>query len=188
MSDDSGRLAAELKQTRPFRTRRQEGALALLRTADLVRRTIAAVVEPHGVSFQQYNVLRILRGAGPGGLPTLEIASRMIETSPGITRLLDRLEAKGLVARVRCPKDRRQVLCTATPGALRLLADLDTPVHEADDGALRMLSDRQTDALIALLDAIRRGPAPRKEPVSPSPRRNRGARQASPILKEKIKE
>ncbi|HQR46952.1 MAG TPA: MarR family transcriptional regulator [Thermoanaerobaculia bacterium] len=159
MSRVSGRLATELKQTRPFRSRRQEGTLGLLRTADVVRRKISEVVEPHGLTLQQYNVLRILRGAGPDGLPTLEIASRMIEASPGITRLLDRLEEKRLVARVRCPKDRRRVLCTATPEALRLLASLDAPVHAADDGALRMLTDRQTEALIALLDAIRSGPS-----------------------------
>jgi MarR family transcriptional regulator, organic hydroperoxide resistance regulator len=159
MSRVSGRLAAELKQTRPFRSRRQEGTLALLRTADVVRRKISEVVEPHGLTLQQYNVLRILRGAGPDGLPTLEIASRMIEASPGITRLLDRLEEKRLVARARSPKDRRRVLCTATPEALRLLASLDAPVHAADDGALRMLTDRQTEALIALLDAIRSGPS-----------------------------
>ena len=159
MSRVSGRLAAELKQTRPFQSRRQEGTLALLRTADVVRRVVSSVVEPHGITLQQYNVLRILRGAGPDGLPTLEIASRMIESSPGITRLLDRLEEKKLVARVRGPKDRRRVLCTATPAALRLLATLDAPVHHADDGALRMLSDRQTDALIALLETIRTGPS-----------------------------
>jgi hypothetical protein len=59
-----------------------------------VTRRLAGVVEPHGVTLQQYNVLRILRGAGEGGLPTLEIAQRMIEHAPGITRLLDRLERK----------------------------------------------------------------------------------------------
>ncbi len=185
MSRVFGRLAAELKQTRPFRSRRQEGVLALLRTADVVRRTVSAVIEPSGITLQQYNVLRILRGAGPEGLPTLEIASRMIESSPGITRLLDRLEEKKLVARVRCPKDRRQVLCTATPEALRLLATLDAPVHEADDGALRILSDRQTDLLIALLDAIRTGPGSRRESGASSPRRSTGARKASRNSKEK---
>lgn len=159
MSRVSGRLAAELKQTKPFQSRRQEGTLALLRTADVVRRKVSEAVEPRGLTLQQYNVLRILRGAGPEGLPTLEIASRMIEASPGITGLLDRLEAKKLVVRVRCPKDRRRVLCTASPEALRLLASLDAPVHAADDGALRMLTDRQTETLLALLEAIRSGPS-----------------------------
>ncbi len=167
MSRGFGRLAAELKQTRPFRSKRQEGMIGLLRTADVLRRTVAAVVEPHGITFQQYNVLRILRGAGPDGLPTLEIASRMIEQSPGITRLLDRLEARKLVTRLRCAKDRRRVLCTVTPEGLRLLAKLDAPVHEADDGALRMLSDRQLATLLGILDAVRAGHAPAPNPLRP---------------------
>ncbi len=78
-----------------------------MRTADLARRRITTVIEPHGLTPQQFNVLRILRGAGPDGLPTLEVANRMIEQAPGITRLLDRLEAKELIKRHRCPKDRR---------------------------------------------------------------------------------
>ena len=157
MSRVSGRLAAELKQTRPFQSRRQEGAIALLRTADVVRRGLAAVVEPHGVTLQQYNVLRILRGAGPEGLPTLEIADRMIESSPGITRLLDRLEEKKLVGRVHCPKDRRRVLCSVSPDGLRLLAALDEPVRKADEMALGKLSRADVESLIRLLDAIREG-------------------------------
>ncbi len=157
MSGNRGRLAAELKQTRPFRSLRQEGAIGLLRTADVVKRAIGGVIEAHGITFQQYNVLRILRGAGPSGLPTLEIAERMIESSPGITRLLDRLEAKKLIGRVRCPKDRRRVLCTATPAGLKLLAKLDGPVSRADEEALRGLSDGETRTLVALLDAVRAG-------------------------------
>ena len=84
--------------------------VALMRTADLARRTITGVIEPHGLTPQQFNVLRILRGAGAEGLPTLEVANRMIEQTPGITRLLDGLEAKELIKRQRCPKDRRQHL------------------------------------------------------------------------------
>ena len=95
----TSRIQAEIKQKKPFRSRQQEAGLALLRTADVVRRRIARVIEPHGVTLQQYNVLRILGGAGKEGMPTLEIAGRMIERTPGITRLLDRLEAKRLVRR-----------------------------------------------------------------------------------------
>src|SRR3954466_7364516 len=97
-------IAQEIKQTRPFRTQREEASVALLRTADLLRRMIGTVVEPRGITAQQYNVLRILRGAGDDGLPTLDIAERMIEQTPGITRLMDRLEAKKLVVRKRCTK------------------------------------------------------------------------------------
>ena len=107
-------------------------AVSLMRTADLVRRAVAVVIDGQGITLQQYNVLRILRGAGGEGLPTLEIAERMIEQTPGITRLLDRLEAKQLVGRERCPADRRQVTCRISREGLRLLAALDGPVAEAE--------------------------------------------------------
>jgi DNA-binding MarR family transcriptional regulator len=100
-------------------------------------------------------LLRILRGAGASGLPTLEIASRMIEKSPGITRLVDRLEARRLVRRVRCPHDRRQVLCRATAEAGRLLAGLDAPMVAAAERALAPLDATDTLKMIELLDAIR---------------------------------
>jgi DNA-binding MarR family transcriptional regulator len=131
--------------------------VALLRTADVVRRYIGRVLEPYGVTTQQFNVLRILRGAGPEGLPTLAISERMIEEAPGITRLLDRLEAKGLVRRERCPEDRRQVLCYATPGGLELLGRIDGAMDSADDKALGMLSDEDKAQLIRLLDIVRAG-------------------------------
>ena len=83
--------------------------------------------------------------------------SRMIEESPGITRLIDRLEAKGWVRRERCPHDRRQVLCWITPAGLGVLESLDEPMAEADDRALSMLSTEDKSHLIRLLDAIRAG-------------------------------
>jgi DNA-binding MarR family transcriptional regulator len=129
--------------------------VALLRTADVVRRYIARVLEPYGITPQQFNVLRILRGAGPAGTPTLTIAERMIEEAPGITRLLDRLEAKGMVRRQRCPEDRRQVLCHATADALELLGRIDGAMDDADDSALGTLSERDKKQLIHLLDAVR---------------------------------
>ena len=75
------RLQQEIKQTRPFRSAGQEASIGLLRTADELRRYFSTILEPSGITTQQYNVLRILRGAGPEGLPTLEIAARMIELS-----------------------------------------------------------------------------------------------------------
>ncbi len=129
--------------------------MALLRTADVVRRYIARVLEPYGITPQQFNVLRILRGAGPDGTPTLTIAERMIEEAPGITRLLDRLEIKGMVRRQRCPEDRRQVLCHATPQALDLLGRIDGAMNEADEASLGTLSEEDKAQLIRLLDAVR---------------------------------
>jgi MarR family transcriptional regulator, organic hydroperoxide resistance regulator len=132
--------------------------VSLLRTADQLKRDLALVVEPHGLTLQQFNVLRILRGAGRGGLPTLDIAERMIEQAPGITRLLDRLEKKTLVRRERCPRDRRRVLVAITRGGLRLLAGLDRPVAEADDTLLARLGSRRALTLIRLLDTVRNHP------------------------------
>jgi DNA-binding MarR family transcriptional regulator len=153
----SSELQRELKQNRPFVEPTQEAAVSLMRTADLVRRSVAAVVEPHGITPQQYNVLRILRGAGDEGLPTLEIAERMIEQTPGITRLIDRLELKQLVSRERSVTDRRQVFCRITRGGLALLARLDGPIVEAEREALGVLSDRQLAQLLSLLDRARNG-------------------------------
>lgn len=150
-------MQREIKQTRPFAGPTQEAAIALLRTADLVRRAMTALLDPHDITVQQYNVLRILRGAGERGLPTLEIAERMIEQTPGITRLIDRLEAKGLVVRVRCDSDRRQIFCRITKPGLSLLAALDQPVRESEEASLSTLSERQLRQLLTLLEKARNG-------------------------------
>lgn len=155
MTDETSALAKEIRQRRPFRSLGQEAVLGLMRTTDLVRRGISRVLEPFDVTPQQYNVLRILRGAGEEGLPTLEIGDRMVEQAPGITRLLDRLEAKGLVTRKRCPEDRRQVLCWLTPTGRDLVERLDDPVDQADATALDMLTDEEKRELIRLLDQVR---------------------------------
>jgi DNA-binding MarR family transcriptional regulator len=115
------------------------------------------MLEPEGITNQQYNVLRILRGAGSGGLPTLEIVTRMIEEAPGITRLLDRLERKHLVTRERCPEDRRQVTCRITEAGLALLARLDRAADSADTAMLGTLTPAELKRLIGLLDRVRNG-------------------------------
>jgi DNA-binding MarR family transcriptional regulator len=158
MEKEMSQLQREIRQGKPFRTRGQEVVVALLRTADLVRRTVGRALEPHDITLQQYNVLRILRGAGEEGLPTLEIAERMIEQAPGVTRLLDRLEVKGLVRRQRCAQDRRQVLCWLTPAGLELVERLDEPVDSADAEAVAMLTPEEQEKLLRMLDAIRSGP------------------------------
>ena len=148
-------IQKEIKQGRPFDSKAAEGVVALLRTTDLLRRVLSGVVEARGITLQQYNVLRILRGAGSAGLPTLEIGQRMIERSPGVTRLLDRLEAKRLVRRRRCPQDRRQVLCWIAPTGLGALADLEAPLARASGAVLGRLGDSRTSQLIHLLDEVR---------------------------------
>jgi len=151
----SSALQRELRQRRPFRSPAHEATVGLMRTADLIRRQAAALIEPHGITLHQFNVLRILRGAGDEGLPTLEVAERMIEQTPGVTRLLDRLEAKELVRRQRCPKDRRQHLCWITNKGLSLLERLDIVTDNAHEEALKGLRQKDRVTFIRLLDGIR---------------------------------
>lgn len=154
---EQGTLQKEIRQSRPFHSVHAEAALSVLRTADVLRHRFATVLEPRGLTGQQYNVLRILRGARPEALPTMEIAERMIERTPGITRLLDRLEGKGLVERKRRADDRRCVLCSITAAGLELLAELDEPIAEADDQALSALSPEEAKELVDLLGRARAG-------------------------------
>ncbi|HSS79005.1 MAG TPA: MarR family transcriptional regulator [Thermoanaerobaculia bacterium] len=157
MSKEPTGLQAEIQQRKPFRSLGQELVVGLLRTSDLVRRAVDRTLAPFDITPQQYNVLRILRGAGESGLPTLEISDRMLEQAPGITRLLDRLEAKGWVRRERCPQDRRQVLCWLTAPGLALVERLDDPIDTADRDAVAMLSAADQERLLRLLEAIRAG-------------------------------
>src|ERR671933_1853361 len=136
---------------RPRQRRARTAYVALLSTADRVRTFFETVCAPFDITGQQYNVLRILRGAEPEGLPTLTIAVRMIERTPGITRMIDRLEAKGLVAREVRPHDRRCVYCRITKKGLNLLKLLDEPVEEANRVAFRGLSVAEIEQLVALL-------------------------------------
>ncbi|KAB2965195.1 MAG: MarR family transcriptional regulator [Thermoanaerobaculia bacterium] len=165
----SRRLLDEIRQSQPFPSPAQEAAVGLLRTADAVRRGVGEVVGERGITQQQYNVLRILRGSHPEPLPTLDLAARMIEAAPGITRLLDRLEAKGLVGRRRCKDDRRQVLCSITPPGLDLLAALDQPLDAALSRGMHPLGEAKLAALTELLDQVRAGFAAARKPAAPGP-------------------
>lgn len=129
--------------------------MSLLRTADEARRYMESILEPEDVTLQQYNVLRILRGAGATGLPTLEIGRRMIEKQPGVTRLIDRLVRKGLVDRLQDPEDRRRMLCTLTSEGLALLTRIDLRVDEADARFRAGLTPEILETLIRLLGESR---------------------------------
>lgn len=148
-------IQQEIQQTRPFRSRAQEASIALMRTASVVSRRFARLVEPHGISLAQYNVLRILRGAGAAGLPTLAIRDRMIDEGSTVTRLLDKLERAGLVTRDRSRPDRRQVLCVITPAGEALLAELDPAMDATDTEIMQVLDTEQMAAFIELLATVR---------------------------------
>src|SRR5205807_6824524 len=124
--------------------------LDLLRTTDMLSRPLAQVLKTEDLSATQYNVLRILRGA-PEGLTCGEVANRMLTRDPDITRLLDRLEKRGLTSRCREVKDRRMVLTRITPEGLALLARLDRPVQEAHRAQLGHLGRERLRALSELL-------------------------------------
>ncbi|HEX5104502.1 MAG TPA: MarR family transcriptional regulator, partial [Pirellulaceae bacterium] len=122
-------LQRELKKKRPFDCPEQEALLNLLRTADQLQIHFARLFRRYGLTPQQYNILRILRGEGRP-LPILEIASRMITAVPGITGLIDRLVAAELVTRKRCDQDRRIVYVSIAQKATALLAEIDEPLIE----------------------------------------------------------
>jgi DNA-binding MarR family transcriptional regulator len=134
----------------------ETASIDLFRTADLLSRAPAQLLKTEDLSPTQYNVLRILRGA-PSGLPCGEIASRMITRDPDITRLLDRLAKRGLIARRRESKDRRVVLTKITPGGLELLARLDEPMQQVHRKQLGHLGRNRLKTLAELLEAVRTG-------------------------------
>lgn len=131
-----------------------EAVTALLSASDRLRRHLAKLVEPHAITLQQYNVLRVLRGAGGDGLPTMEVRDRMIERAPGITRLIDRLEEKGLVERRLQDADRRAVTCLITRRGLQLLSGLDAAMDRADRSAFERISEKQIQSLCRVLERI----------------------------------
>jgi DNA-binding MarR family transcriptional regulator len=155
MATKPSALERELKQKRPFPSAEGEAGVAIIRTADVLKRDAERVLAKTGITLQQFNVLRILRGSHPETLPTLEIADRMIERAPGITRLLDRLEKAGLVTRHRCKEDRRQVLVGITVDGLAILATVDSPLTKAGEGRTHRLSKSELQTLIELLARIR---------------------------------
>ncbi|MCB9879278.1 MAG: MarR family transcriptional regulator [Planctomycetes bacterium] len=145
-----------IQQEMPFRSLRHEAVVGLLLTVDAVRRPFQELLAQHDeLTYQQYNVLRILRGAMPKGLPTLEIGTRMVERTPGVTRLIDRLANKGLVERERSTGDRRQVMCRLTPAGDALLATLDAPIADLDEAVIGVLDDGEVRGLIHVLDRMR---------------------------------
>jgi len=123
-------LQAELKQKIPFTSREAEAYLSLLRTSVALQTQFEAQLKEFGLTGTQYNALRILRGAGPEGLPCREIGERMITRDPDITRLLDRLEDRGFVQRTRAKHDRRVIYGKITAAGLRLLREMDKPLEK----------------------------------------------------------
>ena len=151
----TGRVQREIKQRKPFHRVEDEAFVNIQRTADALMQGVASALKPMGLSPTQYNVLRILRGAEPDGLACREIADRMITRDPDITRLLDRLEDRGLVARSRDRADRRVITTRISDKGLRLLKDLDGPIEGLHRKQIGHLGGRKLRSLISLLEAAR---------------------------------
>ena len=145
----------EIKQTRPFTSLQQEAALNILRTADELKRGVELLLKRYGISSAQYNVLRILRGAGPKGLSCSGIAERLITVEPDVTRLLMRMEKLGLLLRRRDGDDRRVVTATATKRGLRLLDEVELPLQNLQKQQFALLSDDELETLIGALEKVR---------------------------------
>ena len=148
-------LQQELRQSKPFPSPEAEAALNVARTAALLDAELTDALKPHGLTPTQYNVLRILRGAGDPGLCRYEVGDRLVTPVPDVTRLLDRLETAGLVDRARDPEDRRQVRARITPKGLGLLAELDDVLAALHRRQLGHLGPDRLRTLSDLLAAAR---------------------------------
>jgi DNA-binding MarR family transcriptional regulator len=149
-----GKLQTELKKRRPFERLEPEAVLNIARTADRFNICFSRLFREFGLTSSQYNVLRILRGEGKP-LPCLEIAQRMVAVVPGITGLIDRLEAMGLVGRVRSSEDRRVIYVQITDRALDLLSRLDKPVDDLHKQLIGHLTHDELTELVRLLEKAR---------------------------------
>ena len=148
-------LRTELRQTRPFASRQEEAFLNLERTATALQDDFEQVLKPFGITGAQYNVLRILRGAGPQGLCRNEVRDRLVTRMPDVTRMLDRMEQAGLVVRERSTEDRRLVSTRLTARGRELVDALDAPVAAEQRRRLGHLDDAQLATLIQLLTIAR---------------------------------
>jgi len=151
-----GKIFEELQQTKPFRFIEEEAFLNIHRTANMLMQELVSLLKPYGLSETQYNVLRILRGAGERGLACKDISSRMITREPDITRLLDRLQKRSLVQRTRSREDRRFASVEITEQGLQILAELDEPVQQLQVALLGHLGPKHLSDLIHDLETVRR--------------------------------
>jgi DNA-binding MarR family transcriptional regulator len=168
-------LKSEIAQNRPFASRAEEALLNLLRTADCLQRAMQHRTRRWNITSTQYNVLRILRGAHPHGLPCSAIGDRMITADPDITRLLSRLKALKLIRQARDKKDRRVVNTFISDAGLTLLAEMDPTVSQFPAEMLGHLGKDDLDTFIRLLEQARRGCDDRHPPTC------EGKDQSAPI-------
>jgi DNA-binding MarR family transcriptional regulator len=147
-------LRDELKKRGPFATVEQEAMLAIMRTSDLLENRLARLLRESGLTLSQYNVLRILRGEGQP-LPCLEVAERMIQVAPAITRVVDQLLALDLIRKTQSAEDRRVFTIELKPAATKLLAALDQPVLDLHAALMKGVKKSDLKSLIQTLEEVR---------------------------------
>jgi DNA-binding MarR family transcriptional regulator len=150
-------LQKEIRQTRPFRSVETEAYLNLVRTADALARDVEQTLKPYGLTATQYNVLRILRGAGEGGATCSQISQRMVTADPDVTRLLDRMQKRGLICRRRNDKDRRVVIATISRKGGELAGRMDLPIDALHRRHFRKLTKQDILDLVTHLERLREG-------------------------------
>jgi DNA-binding MarR family transcriptional regulator len=148
-------LRDELKMAKPFKSLEEEAILSIARTAALIEHAGAEAFKPYGLTITQYNVLRILRGAGDEGLCRNEVGERLVTKVPDVTRLLDRMEAAGLIVRERGGQDRRFVATRITDKALKLLEKIDRELPAMHARQLGRVSQKRLRELISILEEVR---------------------------------
>lgn len=148
-------LSDELHLSRPFTSVEEEALLSIFTTYDLLSRDLHQALRRHGLTMAQFNVLRILRGAGDDGLPLMTIARRMIVRYPNVTRLTDRLEADGLMRRVRCTEDRRVVRAFISDAGRGIIAELDDEIDDLNVQLMRGADPSKLKKLIDILESVR---------------------------------
>ncbi|WP_404309808.1 MarR family winged helix-turn-helix transcriptional regulator [Neorhodopirellula lusitana] len=152
----SSSLQQELQKRGPFASVEQEAMLAIMRTSDLLENRLARLLRDHGLTLSQYNVLRILRGEGKP-MPCLDVAERMIQVAPAITRVVDQLLKLDLISKTQLPEDRRVFVIELKPSAKSLLKKLDRPVLDLHASLFESVPSADQKSLIRILEAVRTG-------------------------------
>jgi DNA-binding MarR family transcriptional regulator len=150
-----GKLAKELKQTRPFALREEEATLNIARTHEFLQQRLSEFLKQFQLTPTQYNMLRILRGAGPEGITCSQATERMLSPDPDVTRLLDRMEARHLILRERSQQDRRVVITRLTAEGLNLANQIDAPLADFHRHNMGRLDEQKLADLIDTLESLR---------------------------------
>jgi DNA-binding MarR family transcriptional regulator len=150
-----GKLVKEIRQTKPFAMREEEAMLNVARTHEIFHQRLVEFLRPYGLTPTQYNMLRILRGAGGEGVTCSQATERMLTPDPDITRLLDRMESRKLIRRERSRQDRRVVITRITPEGLALVNGIDQPLSAFYKANVSHVGQRRLEELIGTLEALR---------------------------------